>query len=277
MKPKVQACLGQLIVSCQAYEDTPLYGAETMKKMVQSAMLGGAQAVRCCWPQDIRAARSLSEKLIIIGINKVMPKGEKKLDDVFITPTFEKARGEEIPEDLITSIKSALMGPFAGIGDALLPGTFIPILLAIACGLSADGQITGAIFYMIVFLAVMVPLTWFLFNRGVAFGAKAAELILGNDLKDDIISALNIVGLMVVGCIACAYANINLGFQYVKDGVVIVDLQSLINGVWPKLPVFLAALGTYYLMAKKNWSATKMILLYLVIAILGYFSGILTV
>ena len=91
------------------------------------------------------------------------------------------------------------------------------------------------------------------------------------------ISALNIVGLMVVGCIACAYANINLGFQYVKDGVVIVDLQSLINGVWPKLPVFLAALGTYYLMAKKNWSATKMILLYLVIAILGYFSGILTV
>lgn len=90
MKPKVQACLSQLIVSCQAYEDTPLYGAETMKKMVQSAMLGGAQAVRCCWPQDIRAARSLSEKLIIIGINKVMPKGEKKLDDVFITPTFEK-------------------------------------------------------------------------------------------------------------------------------------------------------------------------------------------
>ena len=189
----------------------------------------------------------------------------------------EKARGEDIPEDLITSIKSALMGPFAGIGDALLPGTFIPILLAIACGLSADGQITGAIFYIVAFLAVMLPLTWFLFNRGVAFGAKAAELILGNDLKDDIISALNIVGLMVVGCIACAYANINLGFQYVKDGVVIVDLQSLINGVWPKLPVFLAALGTYYLMAKKNWSATKMILLYLVIAILGYFSGILTV
>ena len=76
MKTSVEACLGQLIVSCQAYEDTPLYGAETMKKMVQSAMLGGAQAVRCCWPQDIRAARSLSEKLIIIGINKVMPKAE---------------------------------------------------------------------------------------------------------------------------------------------------------------------------------------------------------
>ena len=187
----------------------------------------------------------------------------------------EKAAGEDIPDELITSIKSALMGPFAGIGDAILPGTFIPILLAIACGLSANGQVTGVVFYMVVFLAVMVPLTWFLFNKGVQLGAKSAELILGNDLKDDIISALNIVGLMVVGCIACAYANINPGFQYVRDGVVIVDLQTLINGVWPKLPVYLAALGTYHLMAKKNWSATKMILLYLVIAVIGYFTGIL--
>ena len=73
MKTCVNACLGQLIVSCQAYEDTPLYGAENMKRMVQSAMLGGAKVVRCCWPQDIRAARSLSPDLIIIGINKVMP------------------------------------------------------------------------------------------------------------------------------------------------------------------------------------------------------------
>ena len=48
MKTCVNACLGQLIVSCQAYEDTPLYGAENMKRMVQSAMLGGAKVVRCC-------------------------------------------------------------------------------------------------------------------------------------------------------------------------------------------------------------------------------------
>lgn len=189
----------------------------------------------------------------------------------------EKAHGEQIPDELITSIKSALMGPFAGVGDALLPGTLIPILLAIGCGLSADGQITGAIFYMVVFLGIMLPLTWYLFNQGVTLGARAAELILGNDLKDDLINALNIVGLMVVGCIACSYATLNLGWQYVQDGVVLVDLQSLINGVWPKLPVFLAAIGTYYLMGKKNWTTGKTILLYLVIAIIGYATGILAV
>ena len=187
----------------------------------------------------------------------------------------QKAAGEDIPSELITSVKSALMGPFAGIGDALLPGTLIPILLAIGCGLSADGQITGVLFYMVVFLGIMVPLTWFLFNQGVNLGAKAAELILGNDLKDSLIKALNIVGLMVVGCIACSYAAVNIGWQYVQDGVVLVDLSSLIDSIWPKLPVYLAAIGTYYLMGKRNWSTGKTILLYLVIAIIGYFTGIL--
>lgn len=33
--------------------------------------------------------------------------------------------------------KNALMGPFAGIGDSILMGTYSPILLSIAIGLSA--------------------------------------------------------------------------------------------------------------------------------------------
>lgn len=90
MKTCVEKCLGELIVSCQAYEDTPLYGADNMQKMVQCAMLGGAHVVRSCWPQDVRAAREISDDLIIIGINKVMPK-DHNLEGIFITPTFASA------------------------------------------------------------------------------------------------------------------------------------------------------------------------------------------
>ena len=96
MKEIVKKCLGEVIISCQAYEDTPLYGAQNMKNMVECAMIGGARVVRCCWPQDIAAARSLSEdrdKLVIIGINKIFP-ADGSMDGIFITPTFEAA--EEI-------------------------------------------------------------------------------------------------------------------------------------------------------------------------------------
>lgn len=189
----------------------------------------------------------------------------------------EKASGEEIPGEMITAIKSALMGPFAGIGDALLPGTLIPILLSIACGLSQNGSVVGAIFYAVAFLAIMFPVTWFLFNKGLTLGAKSAELILENDLKDDIIRALTIVGLMVVGCVACSYENITIGWTFAKDGKTLVDLQKLIDGIWPKLPVFLTAIGTYFLMAKKNWGTMKVIGLYLVVAIIGSLLGVLVI
>lgn len=248
-----------------------LYQPETMQAPALVKMFGDIR--EDLYPNDKEKQKALMERHL--PFFNTEPFIGCLIPGIALGMEAEKAAGEDIPDMLITSIKSALMGPFAGVGDALLPGTIIPILLAIGCGLSADGSITGAVFYAVAFLAIMLPLTWFLWNMGVNLGAKAAEVILGNDLKDDLINASNTVGLMVVGCTACSYANINLAWQYIKDEVVLVDLNSLINGVWPKLTVFLAAIGTYFLMAKKNWSTGKVILLYLVIAIVGYFTGIL--
>lgn len=89
MKPVVKELLGKTIISVQAYEDTPLYGPENMRTMAQSVLLGGAEGIRACWPQDIRAIRSITDKPIV-GIYKDYPDGDP-LDSVFITPTLEAA------------------------------------------------------------------------------------------------------------------------------------------------------------------------------------------
>ena len=91
MKECVKKCLGEIIVSCQAYEDTPFYGPDNIKRFVECAMMGGANVVRCCWPADIKAARSLSDDLVIVGINKTNRSEGGSLSDIFITPTYESA------------------------------------------------------------------------------------------------------------------------------------------------------------------------------------------
>lgn len=93
MKEIVKNLIGTVVISCQAYEDTPLYGSQNMKIMAESAKLGGAIAVRSCWPQDIKAIKEIPG-LTVIGINKVLdPKRSMDdLDYVFITPTFESAK-----------------------------------------------------------------------------------------------------------------------------------------------------------------------------------------
>ena len=90
MKDIVKRLLGKVIVSCQAYEDTPLYGSENMKTMAKSVLMGGAEAIRACWPQDIKAIRELGD-FPIIGINKVIDQRKVEGEYVIITPTYESA------------------------------------------------------------------------------------------------------------------------------------------------------------------------------------------
>ena len=90
MKEVVKKLLGQVIISCQAYEDTPLYGRENMKIMAKCALMGGAKAIRACWPQDIKAIRTLGD-FPIIGTNKVLDPNREDMDYVYITPDFRSA------------------------------------------------------------------------------------------------------------------------------------------------------------------------------------------
>ena len=89
MHKVVEELLGKVIVSCQAYEDTPLYGPNYMKAMAESVLVGGASGIRACWPQDIKAIREICDKPII-GIYKEFTDSDP-LDTVFITPTLQRA------------------------------------------------------------------------------------------------------------------------------------------------------------------------------------------
>ena len=66
-----------------------------------------------------------------------------------------KANGEDIDGEMINGIRAGLMGPVAGIGDSLLVGTLIPILLGVALGLSSGGSPLGAIFYIIAYNVIL--------------------------------------------------------------------------------------------------------------------------
>ena len=44
------------------------------------------------------------------------------------------------------NIKATLMGPLAGLGDSIIQGIIVPILLSIAMGLANGGNMLGPIF-----------------------------------------------------------------------------------------------------------------------------------
>ena len=99
----------------------------------------------------------------------------------------KRAEGEDISDELIQSTKTALMGPFAGMGDSLIGGTLRPILLSIAMGLSAtSGSVAGPLFYCVAWLAIIIPVTWLLFSRGYKLGSLCGSACKVRGRKADV-------------------------------------------------------------------------------------------
>ncbi|AOH55419.1 hypothetical protein ABE28_013760 [Peribacillus muralis] len=76
-----------LIVSCQAREGWPMYGANIMGALSKAAEKGGAVGIRATGPENIEAIRKVTA-LPILGIHKQW----SDECEVYITPTYESAK-----------------------------------------------------------------------------------------------------------------------------------------------------------------------------------------
>ena len=166
--------------------------------------------------------------------------------------------------EIMASTKNALMGPLAGIGDSLLVGTLNPILLSIGIGMSEGGSPIGAIFFLVSWLAIVVPMKYFLFIKGYDLGLDAVKLISNERLKNMITSSLTIVGLIVIGGVASmtVKAPIKLAFQ---SGEMTISIQEIFDKIMPGLLPLIVTLVSYRLINKRKWSANKVL-----VAILGF-------
>ena len=177
-----------------------------------------------------------------------------------ITLALEEGRANhEVDTNLILSTKNALMGPFAGIGDSLVMGTYSPILLSIAIGLSQDGSPVGAIFFIIAWLGTVVPMKYFLFMKGYDLGIDAVKIMMNDRVKNMITTALTIVGLVVIGGVASTTVAAPIKFVFTA-GEMSVSIQDILNKIMPTLVPMLLTLGCWWLADKRKWSGNKLIL-----------------
>lgn len=188
-----------------------------------------------------------------------------------------RARGEAVSEELIVNTKNALMGPFAGIGDSLLIGTYSPILLSIAMSMCInDGNPVGPIFFCVVWLTTVVGLQYYLFHKGYSMGIGAATTFFQNkDLADKLTKGLTIMGLIVIGGVASTTIKAKVIYTFVSGDMEIALQQKLFDVIMPTLVPLLVMLAVWFLMDKKKWSANMVILLILAFSAVMVVFGIM--
>ncbi|MFM4967662.1 PTS system mannose/fructose/sorbose family transporter subunit IID [Aeromonas veronii] len=185
----------------------------------------------------------------------------------------KRANGEKIDGETINTLKVGLMGPIAGIGDSMIPGMLVPILLSIGMALAAGGSVLGPLFYIISFNVIAITGSYMLFMKGYKLGTGSVESLVSSE-SAKLREALSLLGVFVMGGVAASYVNLSIGLDFVTSDGVNIQVQSMLDGIFPKLMPLVVVLGTWYLMAKRNVSPVKAMLGLLVLAFFGVAIGL---
>ncbi len=184
-------------------------------------------------------------------------------------------------KEAIIETKTALIGPTSAIGDSLWVATIIPLLLTICLTLS--NSITaapwiGPLVYLIGYPIGTCIVSWNMFKLGYKSGLEGIQRFMGSGKLDKLMSAATILGLIVIGSLTANFVTCTLNIdiktlqktwidgQEVEVLVSALNLDKLLNGVFPKVVPLGLTLLVYNLYAKRSWKPIAIMGLILALA-----------
>ena len=227
-------------------------------------------ALRKLYPDKEKRAEALQRNLQFFNTEGIFGAA---IHGTTLAMEEQKARGENIPDEMITNIKTGLMGPMAGIGDTLTWGILRPILLALAASFAMQGSALGIIFPFI-FVIVTYIIGNYLCNMGYTMGRNSIKEMLSGGKIKDVIYAAGIVGVFMMGALAASYVDIStpLSFSINGEEMVVQDmLDSIIKGLLPLGFV----MGSYFFLKKFPYKILPLLLIIVAVCLLGSLFGVL--
>lgn len=188
------------------------------------------------------------------------------------------ALSKDMTREMVSSVKTALMGPLAAIGDGLYNGTLRPIVAGIACTLALSGNVIAPVLFVLIMASANVFIRYTGVFVGYKQGANFFEKIQESGLLKRVIEASNIVAFMVVGSFAATSTKFNLGISWTSEGAeepIVTTLQSVFDGIMPLILPFLFTIFTWWLIEKKRIKPITLIFTYLIGGIVLSLLGIL--
>jgi PTS system mannose-specific IID component len=184
---------------------------------------------------------------------------------------------ENYQPEMSDSIKVALRGPMASIGDTIQAVLVQPFAFILSAALASEGNMLALPVLFIPLLLLWLarwPVFWWGYRRSV----KVIEDVSGSSDFNLLREAAQILGLTVIGGFVPGMVGIGLKWTYMReiDGVVqVIKLQDTLNGILPYLlPVALVAF-CYWLLKNRRLTPVVVILIVAIITFLGGALGVL--
>ena len=175
--------------------------------------------------------------------------------------------------ETIRAVRVAAMGPLGGIGDAIFWFTLVPITAGITSNMAINGSLAGPILFLLIFNIVQFACRFCMAAAHVRVSNFCSQLQSALTASDCSFNVLWPEAVFIVGALTSNYGGTTVA-TVIENGDSPIVIQSILDGVLPKLIPLALTLGLFFLMKKKNWKPVTCIALLLVIGLVGAFFGI---
>lgn len=179
-----------------------------------------------------------------------------------IDMALEEAEGTASKE-AVNGVKIGLMGPFAPIGDSLFASLVPTIMGSVAAGMAKEGSPLGVFLWVLVAGIAINIFRWKQLEIAYKQGTKLVTTM--RDQLTAIVDAASVMGVFMVGALIASMINFEVSLNIpVGAGI---DVQNLLNMIFPRLVPALFTGFIYWLLGRKGMTSTKAILVIIVLAI----------
>lgn len=200
---------------------------------------------------------------------------------VTIAMEEQKASGHKMTDNAITSVKTGLMGPLAGIGDTISQGILVPLFLALGIGIAGldaaggstdfatmTGNPLGPIVYFVLIVVSSLAIGFTAYTQGYYRGREMVTDLFRSGLMDRVITGASVLGNFVLGGLAASFVALWVAPTIHAGGQPLRLQQDFLDKIMPGLlPLSLVVL-TWWLL-KRGWNPITLLVIYLAICVAG--------
>lgn len=196
------------------------------------------------------------------------------IQGITISMEEQKANGENVTDDAITGIKTGLMGPIAGMGDAIIWAALMPILFSIFLPFASEGSAFGGIMPLILYPAITIVISYLLIHNGYTLGKKSIVTLLHGGKMKSIIFTANVIGLTMMGALSASYVTLSTPLEFTVRGGSSIIVQDILDMVAPGILPLAAVFIIYAYLRKKGPRYTKILLTVVIVSVIASVLGV---
>lgn len=184
----------------------------------------------------------------------------------------ENAKNKDFDTSTISAIKAALIGPAAGIFDAIFLSTLRILGVAIGTGFCLQGNPVGVLIYFLIYNVPAFVCRFEGVKIGYHTGAKFIAKLEASGLMDKFRFAASMIAMMAFGSMTKDYVAVNFALSFGPEKSA-TTLQSILDGVMPGIAGLAIVWLYWYLITKKKMGIMFLLLSTIILCIgLAYFN-----